>query len=200
MIVVMSLLDDVPIMTIAYDRTAVSATPIRWRMPRLLFVSAVLGFASIVQSFGLLLVGMEVLSDPHLQNIFGLHDRDHLQTVMFLQLVAGGHLLLLVTRKSDWFLGKPYPAPPLLVAIVLTQMLAVLMCGFGWIVPAISWSVIAWVWLYLIVWIFILGLVRIATERMVDNRLERRRRSTEIVNEDLRRQSSFVTGKRGAPQ
>ena len=59
---------------------------------------------------------------------------------------------------------------------------------------------IAWVWLYLIVWIFILGLVRIATERMVDNRLERRRRSTEIVNEDLRRQSSFVTGKRGAPQ
>ena len=200
MIVVMSLLDDVPIMTIAYDRTAVSATPIRWRMPRLLFVSAVLGFASIVQSFGLLLVGMEVLSDPHLQNIFGLHDRDHLQTVMFLQLVAGGHLLLLVTRKSDWFLGKPYPAPPLLAAIVLTQMLAVLMCGFGWIVPAISWSVIAWVWLYLIVWIFILGLVRIATERMVDNRLERRRRSTEIVNEDLRRQSSFVTGKRGAPQ
>ncbi|MCV0429200.1 MAG: plasma-membrane proton-efflux P-type ATPase, partial [Roseibium sp.] len=55
MIVIMSLLDDVPIMTIAYDNTAVAKDPIRWRMPRLLSVSAVLGLASIIQSFGLLL-------------------------------------------------------------------------------------------------------------------------------------------------
>jgi len=43
MIVAMSLLDDVPIMTIAYDNTPVSAKPIRWQMPRLLGVAAVLG-------------------------------------------------------------------------------------------------------------------------------------------------------------
>src|SRR5262249_49277397 len=36
MIVAMSLLDDVPIMTIAYDNTPVSAKPIRWHMPQLL--------------------------------------------------------------------------------------------------------------------------------------------------------------------
>ena len=40
MIVIMSLLDDVPIMTIAYDNTPVSETPIRWKMPRLLGISA----------------------------------------------------------------------------------------------------------------------------------------------------------------
>ena len=57
MIVVMSLLDDVPIMTIAYDNTPVSEQPIRWEMPRLLGVSVVLGFFSIIQSFGLLLIG-----------------------------------------------------------------------------------------------------------------------------------------------
>ena len=39
MIVIMSLLDDVPIMAIAYDNTAVSPQPIRWQMPRLLGVS-----------------------------------------------------------------------------------------------------------------------------------------------------------------
>jgi H+-transporting ATPase len=56
MIVIMSLLDDVPIMTIAYDHTPVSATPIRWQMPRILGVSAVLGLFSVVESFGLLLM------------------------------------------------------------------------------------------------------------------------------------------------
>ena len=43
MIVIMSLLDDIPIMTIAYDNTPVSPRPIRWRMPRMLGISAALG-------------------------------------------------------------------------------------------------------------------------------------------------------------
>lgn len=185
MIVIMSLLDDVPIMTIAYDNTAVSPKPIRWRMPRLLGVSATLGFASIVQSFGLLLIGMEVLSDPVLSAYFGLTDQSHLQSVMFLQLVAGGHLLLLVTRTEGWFLTRPYPALPLIAAIVATQVLAVLLCGFGWIVPAIPWSLIGWVWVYLIAWLLVLGVVRVAIERMLDNRLDRRRQSIEMLTQSL---------------
>lgn len=185
MIVIMSLLDDLPIMTIAYDNTAVSQKPIRWRMPRLLGVSAVLGLASIVQSFGLLLMGMAVMKSAAAQHYFGLFDESHLQTVMFLQLIAGGHLLLLVTRTQGWFFRPPYPAMPLLVAMVATQALAVLMCGFGWLVPAISWTLIGWIWVYLLIWLVVLGIVRIATERLMDDRLARRTRSAEIVNAPL---------------
>ncbi|MCR9135494.1 MAG: plasma-membrane proton-efflux P-type ATPase [Alphaproteobacteria bacterium] len=185
MIVIMSLLDDLPIMTIAYDNTAVSKRPIRWRMPRLLGVSAVLGLASIAQSFGLLLMGMAVMKSSAAQHYFGLFDESHLQTVMFLQLIAGGHLLLLVTRTQGWFFRPPYPAMPLLVAMVATQALAVLMCGFGWFVPAISWTLIGWIWVYLLIWLVVLGIVRIATERLIDNRLARRTRSAEIVNTPL---------------
>ncbi len=111
MIVIMSLLDDIPIMTIAYDNTPVSAeadpledaagcsaSPARW------------GSFSIIQSFGLLLIGMEVLSDPaRCGQALGLTDRGQLQTMMFLQLVAGGHLLLFVTRSERWFWTPPYP-------------------------------------------------------------------------------------------
>lgn len=185
MIVIMSLLDDLPIMTIAYDNTAVSQKPIRWRMPRLLGVSAVLGLASIVQSFGLLLMGMAVMKSTAAQTYFGLFDESHLQTVMFLQLIAGGHLLLLVTRTQGWFFRSPYPSMPLLVAMVATQALAVLMCGFGWFVPAISWTLIGWIWVYLLIWLVVLGIVRIATERLMDDRLARRTRSAEIVNASL---------------
>ncbi|MEM9635563.1 MAG: plasma-membrane proton-efflux P-type ATPase [Pseudomonadota bacterium] len=191
MIVIMSLLDDVPIMTIAYDNTAVAKDPIRWRMPRLLSVSAVLGTASIVQSFGLLLIGFTVMQNAGAKDYFGLHDQAQLQTVMFLQLVAGGHLLLLVTRTYKWFFEPPYPARPLFIAIVLTQALAVLMCGFGWIVPQIAWTTIVWIWVYLLAWLCVLGVVRVAMERLMDNRLSRRARSTEIVNAPLSHHGSL---------
>jgi H+-transporting ATPase len=186
MIVIMSLLDDVPIMTIAYDNTPVSEKPIRWQMPRLLGVAAVLGLFSIAESFGLLLIGVRVLSHPHLQQYFGLADQHQLQTLMFLQLVVGGHLLLFVTRTERWFLLPPYPAMPLVVAILLTQVVAVLMCGLGWLIPSIPWVLIGWVWIYNIAWMFVLGGVRLLTERFATYRTAEQVTSSRLVNEPLR--------------
>ncbi len=185
MIVLISLLDDIPIMTIAYDNTPISERPIRWKMPRLLSISAVLGFFSVVQSFGLLLIGMGMLSDSHLRQYFGLLDQSHLQTVIFLQLVAGGHLLLFVTRSERWFFLRPFPAAPLVIAIALTEILAVLMCGFGWLVPAISWTTIGWVWAYNIAWVFILCGVRLITEKLVDDRTGQRIKHRDFITQPL---------------
>ena len=185
MIVVLALLDDIPIMTIAYDNTPVSERPIRWRMPRLLSVSTVLGSFSVMQAFGLLLIGLEILSNPAWQAWFALADRAHLQTAVFLQLGVGGHLLLFVTRTERWFFRPPYPALPLLGAIVATQIVAALMCGFGWLVPSISWRIVALVWAYNVLWMFVLGAVRLATERTIDNRTRARRQSGVLVTQPL---------------
>jgi H+-transporting ATPase len=185
MIVVMSLLDDVPIMTIAYDNTPVSAKPIRWQMPQLLGISIVLGVFSIVETFGLLLIGIRVLSHPELGQYFGLGTEEQLRTVMFLQVVAGGHLLLFITRTQRWFLLPPFPAAALVTAILLTQILAVLMCGFGWLVPPIPWPLIGWVWVYNIAWMFVLGGVRLLTERIAAYRTSRQAKSVRIVNQSL---------------
>lgn len=130
------------------------------------------------------MIGIKALSDPSLR-WFDLADRSQLQTVMFLQLVAGGHLLLFVTRTEKWFFLPPFPAAPLFFAIVATQILAVLMCAFGWLVAPISWGAIAGVWLYNLIWMFILSAVRLATEQLVENRTAKRRRSAEIVTKAL---------------
>jgi H+-transporting ATPase len=185
MIVIMSLLDDVPIMAIAYDNTAVSPQPIRWQMPRLLGISVVLGLFSIIQSFGLLWIGIRVLTHQHLAEQFDLSSEQQLQTVMFLQLVAGGHLLLFITRNERWFFQPPFPAPLLFFAIVVTQVIAVLMCGYGWLVPQIPWPVIGWVWVYNIAWMFVLGAVRLIAEKFATYRTARQARSVHIVNESL---------------
>jgi len=54
--------------------------------------------------------------------------------------------VLFITRTERWFFLPPFPAPALFIAIVLTQILAVLMCGFGLFVPPIPWTLIGWVW------------------------------------------------------
>lgn len=186
MIVVMSLLDDIPIMAIAYDNTSVSQEPIHWKMSKLFGISAILGFFSIIQSMTLLYVGHHALAHPELFRFLELHNHLQLQTIMFLQLVAGGHLLLFVTRQSKWFFQKPFPARILFTAIILTQLVAALMCYMGWLVPSISLKTILIVWGYNLVWMFILGLVRISSEKFIDFKYYNNK-TTEIVNETLKK-------------
>jgi len=167
MIILLALMDDVPIMTIAYDKTLLPDKPVRWDMRRLLLGSSLLGLLSVAQSFGVLLIGMEWMSNPEWQSWIRL-SQDQVQTAVFLQLVAGGHLLLFVVRSRALFFGRPWPAQSLFLALVGTQVFAVLMCGFGWFVAAIPWTVIAMVWGYLLVWMFVLDQVKLALYRKLD--------------------------------
>jgi H+-transporting ATPase len=164
MIVLLALLDDIPIMTIAYDNTLLPKDPLRWQMRRLLFISSFMGLAAVAQSFGLLLIGMEWLSNSEWQSWIKL-SQAHIQTVIFLQIVAGGHLLLFVMRSRGCVFSRPWPAMPLVVAIVGTQIFAVLMCGFGWFVTALPWIIIALVWIYMLIWMLVLDLVKLALYR-----------------------------------
>ncbi len=155
MIIMLALLDDVPIMTIAFDNAKVPSLPVRWQMDRVLVVSSILGLLAVVQSFGLLAIGQNVL---HL-------DASHLQTALFLQLVVGGHLMLFVTRTKGPFWMPEFPAPALFLAIVATQLLAALLCAFGILVPAIPWWLIGLVWAYNIVWMFLQDLAKLVLQR-----------------------------------
>jgi hypothetical protein len=61
-----------------------------------------------------------------------------LQIMMFLQLVAGGHLMLFVVRARGPFWKPPYPSSRLRYSCV----------GKGWLVPVLSWEIIGLVWAY----------------------------------------------------
>jgi len=160
MIILLALLDDIPIMTIAYDNTRLPKTPVRWDMRRLLFVSSFMGIMAVMQSFGLLLIGMEWLSNPEWQSWIKL-TQEQIQTAVFLQIVAGGHLLLFVMRSRETVFSRPWPAMPMAVAIVGTQIFAVLMCGFGWFVTALPWTIIGLIWIYMLVWMIVLDMVKL---------------------------------------
>jgi H+-transporting ATPase len=65
-------------------------------------------------------------------------------------------------RARGLFFSRPWPAMPMVSAIVGTQIFAVLMCGFGWFVTALPWTIIVLVWLYMLAWMFVLDWIKLA--------------------------------------
>jgi H+-transporting ATPase len=145
MIILLALLNDLPIMTIAYDNTWLDPKPVRWQMRRVLTLATVLGGIGVFETFGLLAVAKSWLHIGEAQ----------LQSLLFLKLVVAGHLTLFVARSRRPFWARPHPAPILLMAVLGTQTVAALIVGFGWFVTAIPWSWVGIVWLYCLAWILI---------------------------------------------
>src|SRR6516162_1170438 len=110
MIILLALLDDVPVMLIAFDNAKVSSRPCKWDMRRVLMVSSILALVGVVQSSVLL---------RYLHHDMGL-DIGPLQTAVFMQLVIGGHLLLFATRSTGFFFRPPLPEARLFWAIMGT--------------------------------------------------------------------------------
>jgi H+-transporting ATPase len=71
------------------------------------------------------------------------------------------------------------------MAIVGTQIVAVFMCAFGWLVPPISWRLIGYTWAYIIVWMIIQYIFKMGLHTMVSNRETHKRRFMDFLNRRL---------------
>ena len=158
MIILLALLNDLPILTIAYDNARLDPRPVRWSMRRVLTVSTILGLVGVIQSFGLLLIGKSWLA----------LDSAQLQSFIYLKLAVAGHLTLFVVRTERPFWTRPYPARLLLLAVIGTQALAALIVGFGILVAPIPWSYIGLVWAYCLAWFFVNDWVKLHVYRHLD--------------------------------
>ena len=69
MIILLAFLNDIPIMTIAYDHTGLAPGPARWDMQRIIAVSSVMGLTGVAGSFLMLYIALNLLhlSIPQIQ-------------------------------------------------------------------------------------------------------------------------------------
>ena len=157
MIILLALLNDLPIMTIVCDHTLLNIQPVRWKMKRILTIATALGCVGVVSTFLLIIIIKTYL---HL----GLSE---IQSLIFLKLSMAGHQMLFVARTKKAFFSRPYPSPILFTAILMTQLAAALIVGFGIFVTPIPWAFIGYLWLYTLVWMFIAdGVKNILYRRM----------------------------------
>ena len=99
-------------MTIAYDNVRAAPAPVRWDMHRILVFSGIMGLMATAQSFGLVLFGIEWMNDSAMMAKLPLN-HGHLQTMLFLQLAAGGPMLLFVVRSRGSIISPPLPSAQL---------------------------------------------------------------------------------------
>jgi H+-transporting ATPase len=157
MIVLLALLNDGPILAIAYDNVRFANRPEAWDMRTVLGLSTILGLAGVAASFGLFYLGART---------FGL-DREILQTFMFLKLAVAGHLTIFVTRTRGPF-WSVRPAPVLLWTTVATKLLATVAAVYGWFMAPIGWGWAALIWGYALAWFLVNDRVKLAGYRIMD--------------------------------
>jgi H+-transporting ATPase len=144
MIVMLALLNDGAILSIAYDNVIYRNKPEAWDMRTVLGISTGLGIVGVISAFGLFYLG---------ERVFHL-DRAHIQTLMYLKLSVAGHLTIFLTRTRGPF-WSIRPARILLAAVVGTQILATLIAVDGLFMTPLSWGWALFVWGYALVWFLV---------------------------------------------
>lgn len=158
MIVMLALLNDGAILSIAYDKVRYRNVPEAWNMRQVLGVSTVLGIVGVVAAFGLFYLG---------ERVFHL-DRSHVQTLMYLKLSVAGHLTIFLTRtRGPWWSTRP--ANILLFAVLGTQTIATLMAVYGFdIITPIGWQLAAFVWAYAVACALLTDPIKLLAYRIFD--------------------------------
>ncbi len=158
MIVILALLNDGAILSIAYDNVHYNQEPEAWNMRVVLGIATVLGVIGVVSAFGLFYLG---------ERVFDL-DRDHIQTLMYLKLSVAGHLTIFLTRTRGPFWSTPRPARAVLIAVFGTQTLATLIAVYGVFMTPLGWGWALFVWGYALAWFLLNDRVKLLAYRILD--------------------------------
>ncbi|MDD5129366.1 MAG: plasma-membrane proton-efflux P-type ATPase [Candidatus Omnitrophica bacterium] len=157
MIVMLALLNDGAILSIAYDNVHYKDQPESWNMRMVLGISTVLGVIGVVSAFGLFYLGERVFH----------FDRAHIQTLMYLKLSVAGHLTIFLTRTRRTF-WSIRPARILWVAVLGTQIIATLIAVYGLFMEPLGWGWALFVWGYALVWFILNDRVKLLAYRFFD--------------------------------
>ena len=157
MIVMLALLNDGAILSIAYDNVIYRNKPEAWDMRTVLGISTVLGVIGVIAAFGLFYLG---------ERVFHL-DRAHIQTLMYLKLSVAGHLTIFLTRTRGPF-WSIRPARILLLAVLGTQTVATLIAVYGLFMTPLGWGWALFVWGYAVAWFLVNDRVKLLAYRFLD--------------------------------
>jgi H+-transporting ATPase len=157
MVVLLALLNDIPIMMIAYDNAPFARAPVRWDMHRVLTIASALGIYGVLESFVLYWLARDWLGlGPAI-----------LQATIFLKLLVSGHMTIYLTRNKGWMWERPWPSWKLVVPCEATQLLGTLIVVYGVAMAPIGWWLAVFVWGYTIISFFVANAVKVGTYRLL---------------------------------
>jgi H+-transporting ATPase len=170
MIILIALLNDIPIMMIAYDNMAVPQKPQSWNMAEILTIAITLAVVGVISTFGLYW-----LADHYWYNGLSLADKQPLlKTVAFMAILCGGNLTIYLTRNQGMLWHKPWPEPKFILATLFSLVVGTLVSVYGLGTKefvGIGWLYAGYAWLYILVWFVICLLTKVITYQLLNRRL-----------------------------
>ncbi len=178
MIIILALLNDIPILAIAYDNTKMRQKPVRWDMHEMLILSSWLGIAGVLSSFLIFYIMMVYLKShpqtalflPQIPNWVDTNNiqsyHSFVQAVFFAKMVVAGHGTIYNTRIDDWFFKRPFPSLTLFLATFSTRVTGTIIAvyGFGLMTP-IGWEWGIFIWIYSLIWFVFNDAIKMAVLR-----------------------------------
>jgi H+-transporting ATPase len=160
MVVLLALLNDLPIMMIAYDNAPIASRPVRWDMARVLTIASALGIYGVLESFGMYWIVRDylVLSAPVVQ------------ALIFLKLLVSGHMTIYLTRNKGPIWERPWPSWKLVVPCETTQLIGTLVVVYGLFMAPTGWLLVLMVWGYTLVSFLVASAIKIGVYRLLDHR------------------------------
>ncbi len=136
-LIILALLNDIPIISLAFNRVRVATKPSAIDAKERIKYSLAFGMVGVVNSFLFFFLA---------KNIFHL-DWEVLQTLFFLKLTISGHMLIYVAHtKERWW--KFLPSREVIWATSTTQLVGTAMAYFGLLMnkAPLSWIIFIWIW------------------------------------------------------
>ncbi|MCL5011985.1 MAG: HAD-IC family P-type ATPase [Patescibacteria group bacterium] len=141
-LILLAVLNDIPIISLATDRVKISARPAEIQVKQRMTLSLLFGSVGWVNSLLLFFI-----------LLYGLHlPLGMIQTMFFLKLTVSGHALIFVAHtKERWF--KFLPSKEVIIATLGTQVIATALAISGFLMPSkISWVAAVLVWAWALFW------------------------------------------------
>jgi H+-transporting ATPase len=175
MIVLLALLNDFAIMSIAYDRAEYALKPSHWDMTSVLGMATFLGLVGTVSSFLFLSIGISIL---HLS-------LDVLQSMMYLKLSVAGHFLIFITRTKGHFWSYR-PSNILLAAVLGTQTVATIIAVYGLLIPPIGRRLALLVWAYALASFVLTDLAKVFLFKRFEGEVETLEKEALVIGKEVR--------------
>lgn len=132
MMILITLLNDGTLISIAYDNAEANTIPTKWNLPLLFAASATLGFVSCLSSLLLLWFMLDSWNEHGFFQKFGLEGVQYgqIMTAMYLKVSVSDFLTLFSARTGSRFMWQGIPPSPMLliggvVALTVSSVVAV---------------------------------------------------------------------------
>ena len=156
-IILLALLNDIPIISLAFDRVKTTNRPSKIDAKNRFTLSSFYGIVGILNSLLLFFVINNILK----------FDWETIQTMYFLKLTISGHMLIYVAHtKQRWW--KFLPSKQVIWATTITQAIATLFALTGFLMPGrLNVQQIIFVWVWALFWMQLSEVAKIVQNKLI---------------------------------